>query len=90
MLQIQFLVIYNPAKCNLNKSKETFNLGDDQVRSAFGSYFIKNGMSGNARMLEEEMIQNIRDKKIKPSAADNYALSAFFAAAEVKYHIVSF
>ena len=25
-------------------------------------------MSGNARMLEEEMIQNIRDKKIKPSA----------------------
>ena len=47
-------------------------------------------MSGNARMLEEEMIQNIRDKKMKPSVADNYALTAFFAAAEVKYHIVSF
>ena len=73
---------------DLYKSKETFNLGDDKVRSAFGNYFIKNGMSGNARMLEEEMIQNIRDKKIKPSVADNYAMSAFFAAAEVKHHIV--
>ena len=72
--------------CDLYKSKETFNLGDDKVRSAFGSYFIKNGMSGNARMLEEEMIQNIRDKKIKFSEADKYALSAFFAAAQVKDH----
>ena len=43
-------------------------------------------MSGNARMLEEEMIQNIRDKKINPREADKYALSAFFAAAQVKNH----
>ena len=70
----------------LHKSKETFNLDDDKVRSAFGNYFIKNGMSGNARMLEEEMFQKIRDKKIKPYAASTYALSAFFAATEVKYH----
>ena len=70
--------------CDLYKSKETFNLGDDKVRSAFGSYFIKNGMSGNARMLGEEMIQNIRDKKIKPLEANKYAMGAFFASAEVK------
>ena len=76
------------AYCDLYKSKETFNLGDDKVRSAFGSYFIKNGMSGNARMLEEEMIQNIRDKKIKPREANKYARSAFCAAAEVNHHIV--
>ena len=70
--------------CDLYKRKETFNLGDDKVRSAFGSYFIKNGMSGNARMLEEEMIQNYRDKKIKAGEVDKYAMGAFFAAAEVK------
>ena len=43
-------------------------------------------MSGNARMLEEEMYQKIRDKKLKPSDANRYAMSAFFAATEVKYH----
>jgi len=65
-------------------SKETFNLGDDKVGAAFANYFIKNGMSGNARMLEEEMIQNIRDKKIHPKVADAYSLTTFFAAAEAK------
>ena len=70
--------------CDLYKSKETFNLGDDSVRAPFGSYFIRNGMSGNARMLEEEMIQNYRDKKIKAGEVDKYAMGAFFAAAEVK------
>ena len=74
--------------CDLYKSKETFNLGDDSVRAPFGSYFIRNGMSGNARMLEEEMIQNYRDKKISISQTDKYALSAFFAAAQVNHHIV--
>ena len=67
----------------LYKSKETFNLGDDKVGPAFGSYFIRQGMSGNARVLQEEQIQNIRDKKISPRLGDNFDLSYFFAAAEV-------
>ena len=70
-------------KCHLSKSKETFNLGDDKVGSAFGSYFIKNGMSGNARMLQEEMSQSVRETKMNPRVLSVFDMASFFAAAEV-------
>ena len=40
-------------------------------------------MSGNARMLQEEMSQSVREKKMNPRVLSVFDMASFFAAAEV-------
>ena len=53
-------------------SKESFNLDENRVRGAFASYYVKNNMSGDAKVLEDELFELVRDKKLKPWAIDRF------------------